>query len=169
MAAPPLADRPARVETLVPRSNSFSQPDKIFWIIFCLRNEFRVIGSSKENLSSGFGEFMLKPSKSEWNVASSEMWTVWAAENGGWIIGGQSSPKFVWLGAPDAASEDWALLTPTCYHSCGVAERRTPRRVWTCADWKQMTDTYSIHAPCFHRQRTFCFIFTSQTWISRIN
>lgn len=37
------------------RATVNSSCDKIFWIIFCLRNEFRVIGSSKENLSSGSG------------------------------------------------------------------------------------------------------------------
>jgi len=60
-------------------SNSYSTCVKIFWIIFDLRNEFIVIGSSKENLSSGTGLCMLKPSKGV-STFNSEMWIVQGVE-----------------------------------------------------------------------------------------
>lgn len=67
---------PARVETLVPPSNSYSCCDKIFLVISCLNNEFRVMSSSMENLSSGFGIFMRKPSETESNFVNFKMWMV---------------------------------------------------------------------------------------------
>lgn len=67
----------ARVEPerLLSLGASCSSCDKIFWII-CLHNNFRVIGFSKENLSSGSSIFMLEDSKSDSTFINSEMWIV---------------------------------------------------------------------------------------------